>query len=50
MSQYDVIVVGAGTAGLFCSNFLARYGKKTLLLEHNHPVASPAGSGEGNST
>ena len=36
MSQYDVIVVGAGTAGLFCSNFLARYGKKTLLLEHNH--------------
>jgi phytoene dehydrogenase-like protein len=36
MSQYDVIVVGAGTAGLFCANFLARYGKKTLLLEHNH--------------
>ncbi len=36
MSRYDVIVVGAGTAGLFCANFLARYGKKTLLLEHNH--------------
>jgi prolycopene isomerase len=36
MSKYDVIVVGAGTAGLFCANFLARYGKKTLLLEHNH--------------
>ena len=36
MSQYDAIVVGAGTAGLFCANFLARYGKKTLLLEHNH--------------
>ena len=36
MSQYDVIVVGAGMAGLFCANFLARYGKKTLLLEHNH--------------
>jgi len=34
--RYDVIVVGAGTAGLFCANFLARYGKKTLLLEHNH--------------
>ena len=34
--KYDVIVVGAGTAGLFCANFLARYGKKTLLLEHNH--------------
>ena len=38
MSQekYDVIVVGAGIAGLFCANFLARFGKKTLLLEHNH--------------
>jgi phytoene dehydrogenase-like protein len=36
MERYDVIVVGAGTAGLFCANFLARYGKKTLLLEHNH--------------
>ncbi len=36
MEQHDVIVVGAGTAGLFCANFLARYGKKTLLLEHNH--------------
>jgi len=34
--RYDAIVVGAGTAGLFCANFLARYGKKTLLLEHNH--------------
>ncbi len=36
MSSYDVIVVGAGTAGLFCANFLARFGKKTLLLEHNY--------------
>ncbi len=36
MEQYDVVVVGGGTAGLFCSNYLARYGKKTLLLEHNH--------------
>ncbi len=34
--KYDVIVVGAGIAGLFCANFLAKYGKKTLLLEHNH--------------
>jgi len=36
MSHYDVIVVGAGTAGLFCANFLARFGKKALLLEHNY--------------
>lgn len=34
--KYDVIVVGAGVSGLFCANFLAKYGKKTLLLEHNH--------------
>lgn len=36
MGSYDVIVVGAGTAGLFCANFLAQSGKRTLLLEHNH--------------
>ncbi len=34
--KYDVIVAGAGIAGLFCANFLAKFGKKTLLLEHNH--------------
>ncbi|MFW5728989.1 MAG: phytoene desaturase family protein [Spirochaetota bacterium] len=38
MSQYDVIVVGGGMAGLVCSNFLARYGKRVLLLEQNHQV------------
>ena len=43
MEKYDVIVVGGGTAGLFCSNFLARYGKKTLLLEHNHQVGGLTG-------
>ena len=26
MEKYDVIIAGAGTAGLFCANFLARYG------------------------
>lgn len=35
-SEYDVIVVGAGIAGLMCGNFLARGGKRVLILEHNH--------------
>ncbi len=34
--RYDVIVVGAGFSGLVCSNYLARLGKKVLLLEQNH--------------
>ena len=34
--QYDVVVVGAGIAGLMCANFLQRAGRRTLLLEHNH--------------
>ena len=32
----DVVVIGAGIAGLMCANFLAQGGKKVLLLEHNH--------------
>ncbi|GMV43584.1 MAG: hypothetical protein AMXMBFR64_53000 [Myxococcales bacterium] len=32
----DVIVVGAGIAGLTCAHALARAGKRVLVLEHNH--------------
>lgn len=35
-NEYDVIVVGAGIAGLMCANFLVREGKRVLLVEHNH--------------
>ena len=36
MATYDVVVVGAGISGLVCANFLARDGKRVLLLEQNH--------------
>ncbi|MCX5860000.1 MAG: NAD(P)/FAD-dependent oxidoreductase [Proteobacteria bacterium] len=34
--NYDVAIVGAGIAGLSCANYLARGGKKVILLEQNH--------------
>ncbi|HPY61202.1 MAG TPA: NAD(P)/FAD-dependent oxidoreductase [Methanospirillum sp.] len=33
MNEYDVIVIGGGPAGLFCSVLLGRGGCRTLLLE-----------------
>ncbi len=35
-SDYDVIIIGAGIAGLISGNYLARAGKRVLLLEQNH--------------
>jgi thioredoxin reductase (NADPH) len=37
MSDYDVIVVGSGLAGLTAGLFAARYGLATLVLEANIP-------------
>jgi hypothetical protein len=37
-SQYDVIIVGAGHNGLICANYLAKEGKKVLILEKRHEV------------
>ncbi len=37
-TAYDVVIIGAGISGLVCGCYLARAGKKVLLLEqHNRP-------------
>ena len=37
-SQYDVIVIGGGAAGLMCSIEAGKRGKKVLVLEHYHKI------------
>ncbi len=36
MADYDSIVIGAGISGLICANYLAKYGRKVLLLEQSY--------------
>jgi phytoene dehydrogenase-like protein len=38
MSSYDVVVVGAGHNGLTCACYLAKAGRKVLVLERRHIV------------
>ncbi len=39
MESYDVVVVGAGAAGLFCAGVAGQRGLKVLLLDHAPKVA-----------
>jgi phytoene dehydrogenase-like protein len=41
-SRYDAIVIGAGHNGLVCANYLARAGKKVLVLESRDVVGGAA--------
>ncbi|RYX97355.1 MAG: NAD(P)/FAD-dependent oxidoreductase [Comamonadaceae bacterium] len=39
MHRFDVVVVGAGAAGLFCAGQAGQRGLKVLLLDHSEKVA-----------
>ena len=39
ISQFDVVVIGAGAAGLFCAAQAGQRGLKVLLLDHSEKVA-----------
>lgn len=38
MTNYDVIIIGAGAAGLFCAIEAGRRGRKVLVLDHANKV------------
>ena len=44
MNKYDVIIIGAGHNGLVAASYLAKAGKKVLMLEANNEVGGAATS------
>ncbi len=53
MSRFDVVVVGAGAAGLFCAGVAGQRGLKVLLIDHAPKVAEKiriSGGGRANFT
>ena len=39
MSCFDVVVIGAGAAGLFCAGQAGQGGLKVLLIDHSEKIA-----------
>ena len=37
--KFDVVVIGAGAAGLFCAGQAGQLGLKVLLVDHSEKVA-----------
>jgi predicted Rossmann fold flavoprotein len=53
MDSFDVVIVGAGAAGLFCAGVAGQRGLKVLLLDHSEKVAEKiriSGGGRANFT
>ncbi|MDP2262594.1 MAG: NAD(P)/FAD-dependent oxidoreductase [Hydrogenophaga sp.] len=53
MQNFDVVILGAGAAGLFCAGVAGRRGLKVLLLDHSEKVAEKiriSGGGRANFT
>jgi len=39
MQKFDVVIVGAGAAGLFCAGVAGQLGLKVLVIDHSKAVA-----------
>jgi len=53
MLEFDVVIVGAGAAGLFCAGVAGQLGQKVLLIDHAEKVAEKvriSGGGRANFT
>jgi predicted Rossmann fold flavoprotein len=53
MKTFDVVVVGAGAAGLFCAGIAAQQGLQVLVLDHSEKIAEKiriSGGGRSNFT
>ena len=46
MTKYDAVLVGGGHNGLVCAAYLARAGKKVLVLEANDALGGASATRE----
>jgi predicted Rossmann fold flavoprotein len=52
-NQFDVVIIGAGAAGLFCAGVAGQAGLKVLVIDHSDKVAEKiriSGGGRANFT